>query len=124
VSQVHLSGNGIGDRGAIALCEALGHDALVTDLDLSNNNIGLDGALAVQKLLQHNGSLANVNLSGNKKLTGSSALAPLFQRRIQFPQSFDLSRDLKESFAVRLILIFLSDFKASTKIKKQKPHTK
>jgi len=93
VSQVHLAGNGIGDRGAIALCEALGHDALVTDLDLSNNNIGLDGALAVQKLLQHNASMANVNLSGNKKLTGSSALAPLFKEGFNFP-NLSISREI------------------------------
>jgi hypothetical protein len=93
VSQVHLSGNGIGDRGVVALCDALGADGLVTDLDLSNNNIGLDGALAVQKLLQLNGTLANVNLSGNKKLTGSSSLAPLFKEGFSFP-NLSLAREI------------------------------
>jgi hypothetical protein len=93
VSHVNLSGNGIGDRGAAALCQALGSDALVTDIDLSNNNIGLDGALAVQQLLQHNSNVANVNLSGNKKLSGSSALAPLFKEGFSFP-NLSISRDI------------------------------
>jgi Ran GTPase-activating protein (RanGAP) involved in mRNA processing and transport len=92
ISQVHLAGNGIGDRGAAAICQALGADALVTELDLSDNNIGTDGALAVQKLLAANSTLVNVNLSGNKRLTGSQALAPLFQEGFSFPRLL-ISRD-------------------------------
>jgi len=86
ISQVHLAGNGIGDRGVAAICDALGAEALVTEIDLADNNIGTNGALAIQRLLQQNATLMNVNLSGNKKLSGSAALAPLFQEGFTFPQ--------------------------------------
>lgn len=71
---VTLSDNGIGDKGAEALADALAVSSL-EHLLLQRNKIGKDGALALAKALEKTGTLQILCLAGNSIASGATALA-------------------------------------------------
>lgn len=81
VTSLSLFGCGIGDRGAIALAEAMEEVAgpliQLEILNLAGNNIGDAGAVALGHALRVYGALKDLNLSDNTEITdvGVKAIA-------------------------------------------------
>jgi hypothetical protein len=65
VTTLYLSGNNIGDEGAIAIAEALKVNAVLTELNLQLNSIGHDGAKAIAEALKVNTVLNELHLYRN-----------------------------------------------------------
>jgi len=84
IVHVNLSGNKIGNNGVEGLLNHFGPETGIVSLDLSNNEIGIEGGLAIEKYIRTNSTIRDVNLSGNKNLSGSEALASLFQEGFSF----------------------------------------
>eukprot|EP00593_Proboscia_inermis_P002231 CAMPEP_0171292912 /NCGR_PEP_ID=MMETSP0816-20121228/920_1 /TAXON_ID=420281 /ORGANISM="Proboscia inermis, Strain CCAP1064/1" /LENGTH=266 /DNA_ID=CAMNT_0011763135 /DNA_START=27 /DNA_END=827 /DNA_ORIENTATION=- len=64
-SSLHLTKNGIGNIGAIALAEALSYNINLTELHLGDNAIGPGGASAIAEALKDNTTLTYLNLGDN-----------------------------------------------------------
>ena len=56
VEQLYLSGNTIGDKGAVALAEALSKNGTLKELTVKNCGIGEEGKAALEKVRLDGGS--------------------------------------------------------------------
>jgi Ran GTPase-activating protein (RanGAP) involved in mRNA processing and transport len=65
VTDINLSANNIDDDSIKALLTTLQVNRFITALDLSDNNIGDEGAEIISNALKMNRSLISINLSGN-----------------------------------------------------------
>jgi hypothetical protein len=66
LQSLFLAGSSIGDRGAVALANALEVNSRLTELILSSNVIGVNGALAFTNVLRRsNRTLISLPLNGN-----------------------------------------------------------
>ncbi|XP_069128994.1 leucine-rich repeat-containing protein 74A-like [Argopecten irradians] len=66
ILHVDISGNDIGQKGAISLAEAIHENVFITDLNVSNTNIDGKGVHALVKALLVNRTVTKLYLSGNK----------------------------------------------------------
>ena len=58
---LRLYGNQIGDKGAIAIAEALKVNGALTELSLGSNRLGDQGATAIADALKVNGALTSLS---------------------------------------------------------------
>ncbi len=73
---VDLSNTALGDKGAVAVAEALQCSEFLSFLDLRNANIGDKGAIALARVLAKNSTLVSLNLAKNSiGRPGGEALA-------------------------------------------------
>ncbi|KOO27154.1 hypothetical protein Ctob_012414 [Chrysochromulina tobinii] len=76
LTELNLTGNNIGDEGAVAIAEALKVNAAVTNLFLIYNNIGDEGAIAIAEALKVNAVVTNLHLDANNiGAEGAKAIA-------------------------------------------------
>lgn len=74
LTDLSVSGNRLGDDGAIALAAGVKASSSLASIDLSDNNISIKGAKAIGSAML-DGRLATVNLRGN--VLDAAAAAPL-----------------------------------------------
>ena len=90
ISSARLDGNAIG-RGAIPLFAELDNNQTLTELDMSGNGLGDDEALALADLLDDNHTLVRVNVSRNEiGSQGAYALGMALENNSMI-ESFDLA---------------------------------
>jgi hypothetical protein len=65
ITSVYLTGNNIGDTGAVALAEAFKMNTTISVVGLSGNNIGDTGAATLGEAFKMNTTITAVNLSRN-----------------------------------------------------------
>ena len=68
LKKLDLSGNDVGDVGAISLAQALHSNSSLDFLDLSLNCIGDSGAKSFAEALHHNSTITHLDLSGNEDI--------------------------------------------------------
>ncbi|MEE6497280.1 hypothetical protein FKM82_002691 [Ascaphus truei] len=80
-TNLRLSSNGLGDRGAAALAEALITNSSLTTLDLQSNSISNQGLSSLTRGLSCNRGLKHLNLRENSvSIEGARALAEALRR--------------------------------------------
>merc|ERR1740124_1217320 len=65
ITNIHFSGNDIGDEGAESLADALAKNTTITNISLSDNHIKPEGAESLADALAKNTTITNINLSEN-----------------------------------------------------------
>ena len=66
ITQLNLSGKGLGTGDCTALAKAIKHNSTITHLDLSGNDIGTGDCTALAEAIKHNSTIAQLNLSRNR----------------------------------------------------------
>ena len=93
ITQLNLSGKGLGTGDCTALAEAIKHNSTITQLDLSGNEIGTGDCTALAEAIKHNSTITQLDLSGNEIGTGDcTALAEAIKHNSTITQ-LDLSRN-------------------------------
>ena len=93
ITQLNLSGKGLGTGDCTALAKAIKHNSTITHLDLSGNDIGTGDCTALAKAIKHNSTITHLDLSGNDIGTGDcTALAEAIKHNSTIAQ-LNLSRN-------------------------------
>ena len=66
ITQLNLSGKGLGTGDCTALAKAIKHNSTITHLDLSGNDIGTGDCTALAEAIKHSSTIAQLNLSRNR----------------------------------------------------------
>ena len=91
ITLLDLSGNDIGTGDCTALAEAIKHNSTITQLDLSKNDIGTGDYTVLAEAIKHNSTITQLNLSENDIGTGDCiALAEAIKHNSTITQ-LDLS---------------------------------
>ena len=93
ITQLNLSGKGLGTGDCTALAEAIKHNSTITQLDLSENELGTGDCTALAEAVKHNSTITQLDLSRNRLGEGGfTALAEAAKHNSTITQ-LDLSKN-------------------------------
>jgi len=109
LEELYISGNKLGDNGAVAFSNGIENSKTLQILNISENEITTTGAVAIAKSLEHNSSLVLLDMNKNAvRKAGAEAIAIAVSsnktiKRLSLRNDFSISESIKMKIRDRLL---------------------